>query len=132
MLVEKAYRKQALFRQIAEYAFNCFEKKDFLFVLPNFAGKSAVERNLNWKTLFKINEWQLDSNDFHKEKFIKTSTEENSFFSFKYAAGTLAWRFNQNPLYDYKKRVFSSGEYAYIKKYEDTLNKKSYIDIVFF
>jgi len=49
-------------------------------VLPNFAGKSAVERNLNWKTLFKINEWQLDSNDFHKRNSSKRQLKKILFF----------------------------------------------------
>jgi len=132
MLLTENYRGHNIFSKLADYAFDSFKEKDFLFVIPNLNGKNAIEKNSKWETLFKINEWQLNINEF---RFLPSWDKPNSsaaVYSFNYPESTLDWRFNQNPLYNYKRIDLASEKFSYVKRYEDPVTRRSYIDIVFF
>lgn len=132
MLIQEGYRGHGIFKNLADYAFQRYSKKDFLFVLPNLNGKNAVEKKLNWKTLFRIDEWQLTGKNFKIDSPEFENGNSKSGISFKYSESTIKWRFFDNPLYTYKKIDLAHDEFVFIKNYEDLLNNKLYVDIVFF
>lgn len=133
MLIKEGYRGYGIFNKLADYAFHRYPKKDFLFVLPNLNGRNAIEKKLKWDTLFRIDEWQLTTNEFECNSTVSGENRNpKSALSFKYSELTLKWRFELNPLYVYKKIYLTPDEFAYIKNYKDPLNNKHYVDIVYF
>jgi len=131
MLISKEFRGKGLFSEIASSAFSFFSNKDFCFVLPNLKGKTAVEKSLEWDTVCKINEWQLDLTQY---KNVSAGGKEPAYsgrlLRFQYSDETFQWRF-QNPLYKYDKRLFQDNNYAYVKTFFDALNEQEFLDIVY-
>jgi hypothetical protein len=131
MLIGADHRSKGYFSSLAKFAFAAYTEKDFCFVLPNLNGKLAVEAALGWKTVCRINEWQLDlENNKTGSVKIDHKPSQQTLLRFQYDTKTIEWRF-KNPLYHYSKFEFPDNNYIVSKIFSDKLNRSEIVDIVY-
>ncbi|UCB47398.1 MAG: hypothetical protein JSV25_08335, partial [Spirochaetota bacterium] len=115
VIVDEVYRKQGVFTSLAKFAFDHYsDEMDFGFILPNEAGRIAVERSLGWKNVDLIKTLSLDQkqDDFpliSRAEFIDdlcSMSMENKKIAdnrvyFLRDKDCMRWRFGKNPEYNY-------------------------------
>jgi len=133
MIVDPAWRGRGLFKALGEKAAEAFSDLDLFCVLPNSAGRAAVEKHFQWMTLTKINTWRLS-------RVAKRQTQEgqarqremNQLEAFVYEPETLDWRFDRHPEFTYRRITSGADSSAMVKVFTDKTAGKTYGDIVNF
>lgn len=135
LLVAPECREQGVFKMLGLSAFSYWHDLDVLCVLPNLNGKNACEKAFEWQTVGKIDSVVLhkDSMDTaSRELSAEDSGSEKGPVSFKYAAETRIWRYDQHPDYKYAYIKLITGEFAVVKIFTDPVTGVRYGDIVDF
>ncbi len=138
LLVVPEWRGKGVFFELGKHAIGHFKDLDLLCVFPNFKGKRACEKTLNWKTISRINSLILERQAFKKLSLIEIKklglelVKDKCLVQFEYNEEINRWRFNNNPEYDYYKIDSGRGVYVIMKLFRDPAEKKLYGDIVNF
>lgn len=134
-LIDESYRKKGiaflLDEQVNEF---CKENKaSCLTALPNAFGNAAFKA-LGYKSIQKINSLVLDI-DIEYIKNLDLFDDvynEVSQISFKKDEAYRLWRFDHNPLYNYKYVNLDTDCFGITKIFQDPNSNQSYGDIVDF
>jgi len=133
LFTDEAYRNKGI-SYLLQYEVEEFCHKNGMSVLaalPNSLGNGAF-KSLNWNSISKINTMVLASLKTFNNNFsiLKDLFEENKLIRFEKDILYLKWRFEQNPIYEYKQTQINEKTFAITKLFTDPINGIVYGDIV--
>jgi len=129
LLVAPEWRGSGLFPQLARAAMACFADLDLACVLPNPAGRYAVERALNWRTLGTVPLWTLGPDSLQRAPTLRRSGASQGRVRFAYDAATVRWRFDAHPHHHYSAPS-ADGQRLFVKVFRDPRTGDCWGDLV--
>lgn len=131
--IADTYRKRGIAFLLESEVVRFCQENDIklLTALPNFYGNAAF-KTLGWSSVAKID--TLVCNDFnllfHNSKEAIEIVEIEAYVRFAKDEIYRTWRFNDNPLYNYKKIHVDKNHFAMVKLFKNPETSHSVGDIV--
>jgi N-acetylglutamate synthase-like GNAT family acetyltransferase len=130
-LIDEEYRKRGISILLHQKAVEHCNSHQIpvMSALPNFFGNAAL-KSLGWISLCRVDKLVWRNSTKSDERTSIHLTVNHNLICFEKGADFESWRYDQNPVYRYKKYAGQKDNYIVTKIFEDPVSKSRSLDIV--